>query len=71
MLKEFKEFAAKVDRLFVVEELEPYIEDEIKIMGLAVEGKAFFPKLDELSPDAVAAGFAKAGVLPKAARPAV
>ncbi|BBO81146.1 indolepyruvate oxidoreductase subunit IorA [Desulfosarcina ovata subsp. sediminis] len=57
-------FAAKVDRLFVVEELEPYIEDEIRIMGLAVEGKAFFPRLDELSPDVVAAGFAKAGVLP-------
>jgi indolepyruvate ferredoxin oxidoreductase alpha subunit len=59
-----RKFAAKVDRLFVVEELEPYIEDEIRIMGLAVEGKAFFPKLDELSPDTVAAGFAKAGVLP-------
>ncbi|GAB6904311.1 Indolepyruvate oxidoreductase subunit IorA [Desulfosarcina cetonica] len=57
-------FAAKVDRLFVVEELEPYIEDEIRIMGLAVEGKTFFPRLDELSPDVVAAGFAKAGVLP-------
>jgi len=62
--KKIKEFAAKVDRLFVVEELEPYIEDEIRIMGLAVEGKAFFSQLDELSPDLVAAGFAKAGVLP-------
>lgn len=57
-------FAAKVDRLFVVEELEPYIEDQIRILGLAVEGKVFFSNLDELSPDAVAAGFAKAGVLP-------
>ncbi len=62
--KKIKEFADKVDRLFVVEELEPYIEDEIRIMGLAVEGKAFFPKLDELSPDVVAAGFAEACVLP-------
>jgi indolepyruvate ferredoxin oxidoreductase, alpha subunit len=59
-----KAFAAKVDRLFVVEELEPYIEDQIRILGLAVEGKVFFSKLDELSPDTVAAGFAKAGVLP-------
>ncbi len=59
-----REFAAKVDRLLVVEELEPYIEDEIRIMGLAVEGKALFSKLDELSPDTVAAGFAKAGMLP-------
>lgn len=62
--KKIKEFAAKVDRLFVVEELEPYIEEELRIMGLIAEGKAFFPKLDELSPDTVAAGFAKAGVLP-------
>ncbi|BBO90715.1 indolepyruvate ferredoxin oxidoreductase subunit alpha [Desulfosarcina ovata] len=62
--KMIQAFAAKVDRLFVVEELEPYIEEEIRIMGLAVEGKVFFPRLDELSPDAVAAGFAKAGVLP-------
>ena len=37
-----REFAAKVERLFVVEELEPYIEDEIRILGLPVEGKAFF-----------------------------
>jgi len=59
-----REFAAKVDRLLVVEELEPYIEDQIRILGLAVEGKAFFSKLDELSPDNVATGFAKAGVLP-------
>ena len=59
-----QDFAAKVDRLFVVEELEPYIENAIRILGLGVEGKAFFSELDELSPDAVAAGFAKAGVLP-------
>jgi indolepyruvate ferredoxin oxidoreductase alpha subunit len=63
-VNKIKAFAAKVDRLFVVEELEPYIEDEIRIMGLPVEGKAFFPPLDEMSPDVVAAGFAKAGVLP-------
>jgi indolepyruvate ferredoxin oxidoreductase, alpha subunit len=62
--KMIREFAEQVDRLFVVEELEPYIEDEIRLMGLSVEGKAFFSRLDELSPDAVTAGFAKAGALP-------
>jgi indolepyruvate ferredoxin oxidoreductase alpha subunit len=61
--EKIKEFAGKVDRLFVVEELEPYIEDHVRIMGLPVEGKVFFPRLDELSPGIVAAGFAKAGVL--------
>jgi indolepyruvate ferredoxin oxidoreductase, alpha subunit len=63
-VNKIKAFAAKVDRLFVVEELEPYIEDEIRIMGLPVEGKAFFSRLDEMTPEIVAAGFAKAGVLP-------
>ena len=62
--KKIREFASKVGRLFVVEELEPYIEEELKIMGLEVEGKEFFSKLDELTPDSVTAGFAKANVLP-------
>ncbi|MDX9788092.1 MAG: indolepyruvate ferredoxin oxidoreductase subunit alpha [Desulfobacterales bacterium] len=68
--KMIKDFAAKVGRLFVVEELEPYLEEELRIMGLAVEGKTLFPKLDELSPDAVAAGFYRAGVLPYEPEPA-
>ena len=62
-----RDFAAKVSRLFVVEELEPYLEDEIRRMGLKVEGKTFFTNQGELTPDLVAEGFAKAGVLPKAA----
>ncbi|MFH0728917.1 MAG: indolepyruvate ferredoxin oxidoreductase subunit alpha [Pseudomonadota bacterium] len=61
--KKIRDFAGKVGRLFVVEELEPYIEDELRIMGIAVEGKKFFPRLDELSPDIVEQSFAKAGVL--------
>ncbi len=57
------EFCRAVDRVFVVEELEPLIEQEIRAMGLAVEGKAFFPRVGELSPDVVRDGFAKAGVI--------
>ncbi|MBW2367477.1 MAG: indolepyruvate ferredoxin oxidoreductase subunit alpha [Deltaproteobacteria bacterium] len=58
-----KDFASKVDRLFVVEELEPYMEDEIKIMGITVSGKEYFSRLGELTPDLVARGFEQAGVL--------
>jgi len=61
--EKIKAFAAKVDRLMVVEELEPYLEDELSIMGLTVEGKAWFPRIDELNPERVAQGFRKAGVL--------
>ena len=32
-----------VDRIFVVEELEPVIEEEIRALGFKVEGKGFFP----------------------------
>jgi indolepyruvate ferredoxin oxidoreductase alpha subunit len=60
-----RDFAAKVDRLFVVEELEPYLEDQIKAMGIPVEGKRYFPILDELSQDLVAKGFKEAGVYDK------
>ncbi len=34
-----REFATKVDKLYVVEELEPFIEDQIKAMGIDVTGK--------------------------------
>jgi indolepyruvate ferredoxin oxidoreductase alpha subunit len=59
-----REFAASVERVFVVEELEPFIEREMRALGLAVEGKALFPRAGEFSPEVVRAGFEKAGVLP-------
>ncbi|MDK1038171.1 MAG: indolepyruvate ferredoxin oxidoreductase subunit alpha [Actinomycetota bacterium] len=59
------EFADSVDRLFVVEELDPWVENDILAAGIAVEGKTFFPQVGELSPDAVRKGFAEAGILPR------
>jgi indolepyruvate ferredoxin oxidoreductase, alpha subunit len=56
-------FAARVDRLFVVEELEPFLEDALAAAGLRPEGKAYFPRAGELSPELVRAGFARAGVI--------
>ncbi|MCP4378102.1 MAG: indolepyruvate ferredoxin oxidoreductase subunit alpha [bacterium] len=58
-----KEFAAATDRLFVVEELEPIIEKEILAMGIKVEGKAFFSRMGEFSPESVRDSFVRAGVL--------
>jgi indolepyruvate ferredoxin oxidoreductase alpha subunit len=59
-----REFCASVERVFVVEELEPIIERELRALGLAVAGKEFFPRTGEFSPEVVRAGFEKAGVLP-------
>ncbi len=58
-------FAKSVSRLFVVEELEPIIENEVRAQGIAIEGKAFFPRTGEFSPEIIRAGFQKAGVLPQ------
>ena len=60
-------FAASVEQLIVVEELEPVLEKEIRALGLAVEGKKYFPRCGELSPELVRAGLAAAGVVPAAA----
>jgi indolepyruvate ferredoxin oxidoreductase, alpha subunit len=57
------DFAAKVDRLLVIEELDPVIEEELRLAGIACEGKRFFPLIGELSPDAVREGAVAAGVL--------
>ncbi|MCP4418131.1 MAG: indolepyruvate ferredoxin oxidoreductase subunit alpha, partial [Chloroflexi bacterium] len=36
-------FAAGVERLIVVEELDPFIEEAVRQLGIAVEGKSIFP----------------------------
>jgi indolepyruvate ferredoxin oxidoreductase alpha subunit len=58
-----RQFCASVQRVFVVEELEPVIEEGVLALGIEVEGKAFFPRLGEFSPEVVRAGFQKAGIL--------
>ncbi|MFV1970329.1 MAG: indolepyruvate ferredoxin oxidoreductase subunit alpha [Acidimicrobiia bacterium] len=64
-IERIREFARSVDRLFVVEELDPLVENDLLAAGIEVEGKAFFPRVGELSPDAVRRGFSSAGILPK------
>ncbi len=61
--KLIEEFCAAHDRVIVVEELEPVIEEQLKVWGLAVEGKDHFSRLGELSPEAVRDGFVSAGLL--------
>jgi indolepyruvate ferredoxin oxidoreductase alpha subunit len=61
-MERIRRFAADVDRLVVVEELEPFLEDAIRAAGIPVEGKRFFPQEGELSPDVVHDGFIAAGM---------
>ena len=45
-----RSFAKEVETLFVVEELDPFFEDQIRAMGIAVRGKEAFPLCGELNP---------------------
>ena len=59
--KKILDFAASVDRLVVVEELDPVIETHCRNLGLAVEGKSLFSPIGEFSQNLVAE---KLGVTP-------
>ena len=53
------DFAAKVDRLVVVEELDPIIENHVRALGLEVCGKDMLPMVDEFSQTLIAKAFGK------------
>ena len=48
------DFASKVDRLVVIEELDPVIEEHCKALGLKVDGKNIFPICGEFSQSLIA-----------------
>jgi indolepyruvate ferredoxin oxidoreductase, alpha subunit len=53
-LAKIREFASKVETLYVVEELEPYLEEQINQAGIACVGKEKIPNMYELNPDIIA-----------------
>jgi indolepyruvate ferredoxin oxidoreductase, alpha subunit len=42
-------FASQVDQLYIVEELEPFLEEQVKALGIKCIGKDVFPRMGELS----------------------
>jgi indolepyruvate ferredoxin oxidoreductase alpha subunit len=58
-----KEFAAKVKKLYVVEELDPFIEEQVKAAGISVVGKDIFPICGELTPGRIRTAFASVGIV--------
>lgn len=64
-LDKIREFAAEVDELVVIEELDPFIEDQLKAAGIEVaHGKDVFPLCGEFTLTKVRAGGVEAGLLP-------
>ncbi|MBQ9590415.1 MAG: indolepyruvate ferredoxin oxidoreductase subunit alpha [Butyrivibrio sp.] len=55
--KLIKDFASRVDKLFVVEELDPIIENHVKALGISVTGKELLPIIDEFSQNLIAEKF--------------
>lgn len=52
--KLIQDFASKVDKLIVIEELDPFIEEFCDSIGVEVEGKALLPLIDEFSQNQLA-----------------
>ncbi len=48
------DFAKKCDKVYVIEELEPFIENECKALGIEVLGKDLFTLLGEYTPSMIA-----------------
>ena len=66
-----RNFSSKVKTLLVIEELDPFIEEQVRAMGIKVVGKELFPLCGELSPGRIRAALEQGGILSKRAVAAV
>ena len=48
-----EKFAAEVETLYIIEELEPFIEEQLKARGIKCIGKEKIPNVGELNPDII------------------
>jgi len=64
-----RRFAREVERVIVVEELDPFLEDEVSALGIPVTGKEFVPITGELNPEILERGAIQAGILSAPAEP--
>jgi indolepyruvate ferredoxin oxidoreductase alpha subunit len=63
--EQLQHLAKRYQRILVIEEMTPFIENELKIMGIPCEGKAFFPFTGELHSETIKTGLQKAGLIKK------
>ncbi|MEG1548109.1 MAG: indolepyruvate ferredoxin oxidoreductase subunit alpha [Clostridia bacterium] len=67
--KMIRSLAEGVDKLLVIEELDPVLEEQISAMGIKVIGKELFPPCFELLPDRLMDIGIAAGLLDKSVKP--
>ncbi len=46
-----QDFCTRVDKVYIIEENDPYIEEKVKAMGLACQGRELLPHFGELLPE--------------------
>ena len=63
-LKRVRDFASQVDRLYVVEELEPFIEHQVQALGIPAAGRSLFLSYGELDASIVARGISSSPIGP-------
>lgn len=51
--EKIKEFASKVDKIYVIEENDKFIEEHVKSLGVECYGKDVFPAYGEMTPDVI------------------
>lgn len=51
--EKIKEFANGVDKIYVIEENDPYIEEQVRILGFDCFGNDLFPPYGEMTPDVI------------------
>ncbi len=51
--EKIKEFCEKVEKVYVIEENDPYIEEQVKILGFSCYGKDVFPAYGEMLPEVI------------------
>ncbi|MFC1864217.1 indolepyruvate ferredoxin oxidoreductase subunit alpha [Chloroflexota bacterium] len=66
-----RRFAQEVERVIIVEELDPLLEEEVRSLGISVIGKEFVPIIGELNPEIVENGAIQAGILSVPAEPSL
>jgi len=64
--KRIREFAGRVKKILVIEELDPFFEEQFRLLGIPVSGKDVFPIVGEFSPSLIRQAAIKAGILPAA-----
>jgi len=60
--KLLRNFAEQVDRVIVIEELDPFLEENIRVLGIKVSGKEFIPRIGELNTRIVEEGSHSVGL---------